>query len=321
MSVLTLWIRVWTVGYVRIEMARIIVYVLMVGRDQSVLMVCYSPPPLSLILFLSICLSVCLGSGFEPGWGAMLCPRAKHMYLRKLWVIMMWLKNCCLGVNHKTNKQRLENIVIQIWMNVLMSVYASMAAFVEICQGAIVIYDSRPQSPTHNQYYNQDKTWICCLSYRFEWMSWDRYLPVWELLKCICDPFPPLSALHLQQKKRTNNINNEKKKKKKIHLKYVICLSDLNECLEIGICQYGGTCRNLPGSYQCLCPPGRSGKNCETGRDLSLFWDKLCGDLSLFADNSDFEEGCFYTRQMVEILNKSDISAWPNLLARSKTPP
>ena len=44
-------------------------------------------------------------------------------------------------------------------------------------------------------------------------------------------------------------------------------LIDVNECVEMGgPCRYLSTCTNLPGSYRCICPPGRTGKHCETGK-------------------------------------------------------
>ena len=42
-------------------------------------------------------------------------------------------------------------------------------------------------------------------------------------------------------------------------------LTDTDECLTIQ-CLHGGTCRNLPGSFLCECPPEWTGKYCENGK-------------------------------------------------------
>ncbi|XP_052226129.1 hyaluronan-binding protein 2-like isoform X1 [Dreissena polymorpha] len=39
--------------------------------------------------------------------------------------------------------------------------------------------------------------------------------------------------------------------------------SDIDECLELGICKNGGTCINTQGSFLCNCPPEWTGKFCE----------------------------------------------------------
>src|SRR6218665_1862988 len=41
-------------------------------------------------------------------------------------------------------------------------------------------------------------------------------------------------------------------------------LSEINECLSSPCVR--GDCEDLPGSYECHCPPGYTGKNCEIGR-------------------------------------------------------
>ncbi|XP_052226131.1 uncharacterized protein LOC127841362 isoform X3 [Dreissena polymorpha] len=41
--------------------------------------------------------------------------------------------------------------------------------------------------------------------------------------------------------------------------------SDIDECLELGICKNGGTCINTQGSFLCNCPPEWTGKFCEIG--------------------------------------------------------
>ena len=43
--------------------------------------------------------------------------------------------------------------------------------------------------------------------------------------------------------------------------------SDFNECLQLS-CANGGTCINIQGSYQCRCPEGWTGQNCEIGKVL-----------------------------------------------------
>ena len=40
---------------------------------------------------------------------------------------------------------------------------------------------------------------------------------------------------------------------------------DVNECLSGNPCKNGGTCVNTHGSYECRCPPGHTGANCEKG--------------------------------------------------------
>ena len=39
---------------------------------------------------------------------------------------------------------------------------------------------------------------------------------------------------------------------------------EINNCIA-GICQNGGTCRDLVGDYVCSCVPGYTGRNCQTG--------------------------------------------------------
>ena len=42
-------------------------------------------------------------------------------------------------------------------------------------------------------------------------------------------------------------------------------LSDINEC-DSDPCQNNGHCNNLRGSYQCACPSGYLGTNCQSGK-------------------------------------------------------
>lgn len=42
-------------------------------------------------------------------------------------------------------------------------------------------------------------------------------------------------------------------------------ITDIDECLA-SPCQNLAICLNLPGSYQCQCPPGFTGTNCEVSK-------------------------------------------------------
>ena len=44
--------------------------------------------------------------------------------------------------------------------------------------------------------------------------------------------------------------------------------ADVNECEVLDPCQNGAEWRNMFGSYECICQPGFTGKNCETGKQL-----------------------------------------------------
>lgn len=51
-----------------------------------------------------------------------------------------------------------------------------------------------------------------------------------------------------------------------------IFVADLNYCGTHQPCLNGGTCSNTgPDKYQCSCPEGYSGPNCEIGK-----WPRLC---------------------------------------------
>ena len=41
--------------------------------------------------------------------------------------------------------------------------------------------------------------------------------------------------------------------------------TDIDECAN-NPCQNGATCTNLQGDYQCTCPKGFNGKNCDKGK-------------------------------------------------------
>jgi hypothetical protein len=49
------------------------------------------------------------------------------------------------------------------------------------------------------------------------------------------------------------------------------CENDVNECLPgSDPCQNGGTCNNFDGGYNCTCPEGWEGINCENDIDECL---------------------------------------------------
>lgn len=50
---------------------------------------------------------------------------------------------------------------------------------------------------------------------------------------------------------------------------FSVFFSDKNECLN-NPCLHGGTCRNLQGNYECICPQQWTGKNCEADLDECL---------------------------------------------------
>ena len=53
-------------------------------------------------------------------------------------------------------------------------------------------------------------------------------------------------------------------------LHWYLCISDINECENDGLCQNGGTCKNSQGSYTCDCAAGFAGQQCGSGKWLFL---------------------------------------------------
>lgn len=51
--------------------------------------------------------------------------------------------------------------------------------------------------------------------------------------------------------------------------------SDVDECINRP-CENGGTCVNLPGNYECICPRGFSGPHCEKGQWHIIFLTGEC---------------------------------------------
>lgn len=59
--------------------------------------------------------------------------------------------------------------------------------------------------------------------------------------------------------------------------------ADVNECLQFP-CRNGATCKNLNGTFECICPEGYSGTLCTGGIHLSLSLSVSCSCLlSLFS--------------------------------------
>ena len=68
---------------------------------------------------------------------------------------------------------------------------------------------------------------------------------------------------------------------------YLLCYLDINECAK-SPCKNGATCQNIAGSYQCVCKPGYTESNCETGK-------LPCKFMSSFGD---IDEVHFFYRTM-----------------------
>lgn len=49
-------------------------------------------------------------------------------------------------------------------------------------------------------------------------------------------------------------------------LNMIFLFIDVDECLTSKPCLNGATCVNEPGSYNCTCQQGHTGKNCEKGK-------------------------------------------------------
>jgi hypothetical protein len=53
---------------------------------------------------------------------------------------------------------------------------------------------------------------------------------------------------------------------------YIETFPDKNECTDfVEACEYGGTCVNRIGGFECICPRGRTGPTCSDGKSTISF--------------------------------------------------
>lgn len=74
----------------------------------------------------------------------------------------------------------------------------------------------------------------------------------------------------------------------KVFNEVIFVFADFNECMQLP-CRNGGTCKNLDGSFECICPEGYTGTLCTGGiPSLSVL------SFSLF-DQSNYYYSCTLT--------------------------
>lgn len=74
----------------------------------------------------------------------------------------------------------------------------------------------------------------------------------------------------------------------KVFNEVIFDFADFNECMQLP-CRNGGTCKNLDGSFECICPEGYTGTLCTGGiPSLSVL------SFSLF-DQSNYYYSCTLT--------------------------
>ena len=64
----------------------------------------------------------------------------------------------------------------------------------------------------------------------------------------------------------------------------ICCFSllDVDEC-QFNPCKHGGTCSNIPGSYNCKCVSGYKGKDCKQGKKITVSRTLSSGHLDRFS--------------------------------------